>query len=130
MYIFLINDSHVLFAEDDLTGFVVHAIDDRQRFQMISQIADYTATDLEALFDYNAQTFDRCTGTVGNRDQTKQSTTISQEVIDDQYTILLSQELFGNDYLIFPKEYDILKRTLGGIEDEFFRRKNYERRHR
>ena len=88
---------NLLLAEGDGAVLGIHAIHNGQRLQMVTQIPDDLAADLEALLDDDAQTLDGGTGGLCQRDQTLQGAAVGQEIIDDQQMIFFLQELLGHD---------------------------------
>jgi len=87
-------------TEGDGAGFCVHRIDNGKGLQLIAQIADHIAADLEALFNDDAQTFDGSPGIPGNGDQPLQCAAVCQKIVDDQKPVVFVQKLSGDDYLV------------------------------
>ena len=73
-----------LIPENNFAGGIVHRFHNGQTFQVITQIPNHVSTDLETLFDYDAQTFNGGTGAVGNGDQTLQGAAVGQKIVNDQ----------------------------------------------
>ena len=79
----------LMIPERNRTGFCIHGIHDGKRFQVVAQIPNDTATDLEALLHHDAASFDGGTGGLDNGDQSLQSTAVGQKIIDDQNMLTL-----------------------------------------
>ena len=67
---------------------------------MIAQIADHPSAHLEALFNHDAQTFNRGPGGFHNGNQPLEGTAVGQKIVDDQHMILRTQEFLGDHHLI------------------------------
>ena len=76
-----VNAFILLFPKGNDSGFGVHCVHNGQRLQLIAQIADHPAADLEAFFDGDAQTFHSGTGGFHDGDQSLQGAAVGQEII-------------------------------------------------
>ena len=81
---------YLLFPEGNAAGFCIHSIHDGQRFQVVTQVADYISANLETLFNDNAKTLHGSAGAVGDGDQTLQGTAIGQKVINNQQMVIIA----------------------------------------
>lgn len=90
--VFLLVYSHLYLTKLDAAILGIHSVDNCQRFQVISKITDNLTTGLEALFDSDANPFYRCTCLLYNLNQTLQCTSIGQEIINNQNTVLFIQD--------------------------------------
>ena len=78
-------------------GIICHGINDSQRFQTDTHIADLLSAVLEALLNYDSGTFESSSGFLYNIDQSEKSTAICKEIINKKYVILRTKELLGNN---------------------------------
>ena len=98
---------HILFSshpsllpKQDRSRNIINTIHDSQRLQLNSLGADNLASLLETFFDGDTDTLDGSVGFLHQLNQSLQSTTISQKIIDNQYMILRSYIFLGNDHIV------------------------------
>jgi len=90
----------MLLTEYDLSGLVVHAVYDRQRFDADALGADQVAALLESLFYGDTDTFNSSTCALDQVDEAVYSASVGPGVINDQYMVIRSQILGGDDHII------------------------------
>ena len=90
----------VLFTECNGAFLCIHTIHDGQRLHMVAKIPDYTAANLEALFDNDTAAFHDGTSRFRDGNQTLEGAAIGQKIINDQNVFTFVQELLGNDDII------------------------------
>ena len=78
----------------------VHAVHDRKRFQLISEVADDPAARLESLLDGDADPLHGRAGRLDDLDQPLQRSSVGKKIIDDQYMILRAEELLRHNDMI------------------------------
>ena len=83
-----------LIAEGDGLTLCIHRFYDSKRLKLITEISDYSAAELEALFDSYSDTLDSRACRLGNRDKALKRTAVCQKVVNYENLIALREEPF------------------------------------
>lgn len=86
--------------EEKSTMLCVHALDDGERLELISEVTDDPSALLEALLNRDADALDRAAGLCDDGQEALQRTSVCEEIVDDQDMILWAQELLRYDHLV------------------------------